>query len=192
MDNLEFEEESHVYKLNGRVIPSVTTIMEVMTKQKYDTVNEDIMEQARKKGTAVHFAIELYNKTGYIGIEDCYKGYLDAYQEWVKNHNINRLLIQSETQTYSKGLWYSGTIDLIYNNQIIIDIKTTSELDIKSCAVQLSAYQKALESQNKDISIKDRYILWLKQDGTYKFIKLEDKFNIFLSCLQIYNYIKED
>lgn len=175
--------------LNKRKVPAVTDIMKFVTDYKYSDVSESILEKAQDKGTAVHFAAEVYNKTGYIGIDKEYKGYLDAYIKWINDFNIDRTKIESEVKTYNRALNYAGTIDMIYNKNIIIDIKTTFQLDIDSVSVQTSAYRKAIN--NFDYNVKDCYVLRLKNDGSYEYIKLEDKFNIFLACLTLYNFINK-
>ena len=175
--------------MNKRKIPAVTEIMKFVTDYKYSIVPESILEQAQNKGTIVHFAAEVYNKTGYAGIDKQYKGYLDAYIKWINDFSIDRTKIESEVKTYNKGLNYAGTIDMIYNKDTIIDIKTTFQLDLDSVSVQTSAYKKAIN--NFGYNVKDCYVLRLKSDGNYEYIKLKDRFNIFLACLTLYNFINK-
>ena len=186
---LEFDEEKHEYKLDGKVIPSVTQIMQFITDRKYENVTESILDIAKEKGTEVHESIEVYNKTGYAGISEEYKGYLDAYIKWIKDYQIDRTKLESEVKVCNKILQYAGTVDIIYNKENIIDIKTCSELDTKTTSVQISAYKEALKLNGYD-KLKEHYILWLNKDGKYKYVKLEDKFNIFLACLTLNNFCK--
>ena len=187
MGEIKFNEELHEYTIDGKKIPSVTEIMKFITDRKYDSVSESILDVAKEKGTEVHLACEVYNKTGYAGISSEYQGYLDAYIKWVKDNNIDRTKIESEIITYNKILKYAGTVDMIYDRNIVIDIKTCSDLDVKTTAVQTSAYREALKLKGYD-NLKECYILWLGKDGNYKYVKLEDKFNVFLSCLTLYNF----
>lgn len=187
MGELKFIEETHEYFLDGKRLPSVTEIMKFITDRKYDGVTESILDIAKEKGTAVHMSCEVYNKTGYVGIDEEYAGYLDAYMKWIKDNNIDRTKIESEIMTYNKILKYAGTVDMIYDKQIIIDLKTCSECDTKTTAVQISAYREALKLRGYD-NLKEAYILWLGKDGNYKYVKLEDKFNIFLACLTLNNF----
>ena len=63
--NIDFDEEFHIYRLNGRIIPSVTQILD---DGEYQKVDEKILEYARKKGTLVHKEIQEYletNKNGF-------------------------------------------------------------------------------------------------------------------------------
>ena len=189
VEELKFIEKEHKYLLNNRELPSVTQIISFITNTKYDTIPDSVLEQAQDKGTTIHFAAEVYNKTGYIGIDKEYEGFLNAYVKWINDYKIDRHKIQSELKTYNKTLNYAGTIDIVYDKKTIIDIKTTAELDLKSVAVQTSAYRIAV-NQEKGYDVKDCYVLRLKKDGSYEYVKLQDKFNIFLSCLTLYNYVK--
>jgi hypothetical protein len=189
MEELDFIEDTHTYLLNKRKIPAVTDIMKFVTDYKYSIVPDSILENAQEKGTTVHFAVEVFNKTGFKGIDNKYKGYLDAYIKWINDFHIDRTKIESEVKTYNKGLNYAGTVDMIYNKDTIIDIKTTFQLDLDSVSVQTAAYKKALN--NFDYKIKDCYVLRLKNDGNYEYIKLQDRFNIFLACLTLYNFINK-
>lgn len=191
MNQIEFNEELHQYKVNDKIIPSVTEIMRFITDRKYETVSYSILDNAKEKGTEVHFACEVYNKTGYVGISDEYKGYIEAYMKWIKDYNIDRTKIESEVKTYCKGLNYAGTIDMIYDKNTLIDIKTCSNIYSNTTAVQTSAYKYSINNQDKSYKIEDTYILWLSNNGNYKYVKLKDEFNVFLSCLNLYNFCKK-
>lgn len=188
-NELQFDEEKHEYTLNGKIMPSVTEIMRFITDRKYEPVTESILDIAKNKGTQVHMACEVYNKTGYVGIEDEYKGYLEAYMKWVKDNGIDRTKLESEIKLYHKVLNYAGTIDMIYDKKSIIDIKTCHDIDTKTTSVQTSAYREMAKCNGYD-AISDCYILWLSKNGDYKYVKLDNNFNVFLSCLALYNFCK--
>ena len=61
---LEFNEEEHKYTLNGKVLPSVTTILD---NGEYDNVNLNILDNARNRGTEIHKELENYFKNGILG-----------------------------------------------------------------------------------------------------------------------------
>ena len=100
--------------------------------------------------------------------------------------------IKSEVQVYHKILNYAGTIDMLITNtqekHILVDIKTTSELNMKYVSLQLSAYKEALAQQG--IKTEKMYVLWLKKDGAYEYIEVPDKKNIFMYSLLLYNFWK--
>lgn len=185
--SLEFNTEKHIYKIDNRIIPSVSEILKPLSSLLYDTILDSILENAKKRGSEIHKAIELYNKYKFDNIREEYKLYFDAYKKWYENRIIKN--IECEVQSYNKTFNYAGTCDMILNNHTLIDIKTTSELDLNYVSVQCSAYKASLNSQGYKIT--NMYVLWLKKDGTFSYIRLEDNLNIFLSCLIIYNYIKK-
>ena len=79
---LQFEEKRHLYTINGIKLPSVTEIIDPVSYIVYKGVDEFAKLKAGWRGTDVHFAIELYNDTGVIEIEEKFKGYLDAYLQF--------------------------------------------------------------------------------------------------------------
>lgn len=166
--------------------------MQFVTDCKYGMIPETVLENAQNKGKKIHFAIEIYNKTNYLGIDKENKGYIEAYIKWLNDFKIDKSKIQSEVKTYNNALNYAGTVDLIYNKEIVIDIKTTAELDIDIVAVQTTAYKNALNNfKELGYDIKECYVLRLKKDGNYEYIKLQDKFNVFLACLTLYNFVRK-
>ena len=64
---LTFDEATHLYRLNGVELPSVTTVMKPLSTEVYGGVDEWVMERAAGRGTAVHNAIENWS---LYGIED--------------------------------------------------------------------------------------------------------------------------
>ena len=93
---------------------------------------------------------------------------------------------------YHKVFNYAGTIDMLITDtkeeHILVDIKTTNELNMKYVSLQLSAYKDAL--LNQGIKVKSMYVLWLKKDGTYEYKEVLDKKNIFMYSLLLYNFWK--
>ena len=61
---LEFDEETHIYTLNGKELPSVTKLLDT---GEYNNVKEYILEQARQRGHEIHKEIENYFKKGELG-----------------------------------------------------------------------------------------------------------------------------
>lgn len=61
---LEFDEETHTYTLNGKVLPSVTKLLDDGT---YKDVDPVILQKACDRGHEIHKEIELYFKKGQLG-----------------------------------------------------------------------------------------------------------------------------
>lgn len=94
---LSFNEEYHTYKLNGKIIPSVTKLLD---DGSYNNVPEEILERARKKGTLVHKEIEEYLKEGK-------KGFTQEFEEFERLFNENQDLFNQvaifDIKTYSSN-----------------------------------------------------------------------------------------
>ena len=69
-----YNDEWHVYKLNGKIIPSVTQLLDT---GEYINVPEDFLEYSRQKGTLIHKEIEEYLKEGK-------KGFTQEFEEFVR------------------------------------------------------------------------------------------------------------
>lgn len=50
---LTFDEATHLYRLRGAELPSVTTVMKPLSSEVYGGVDEWVMERAAGRGTAV-------------------------------------------------------------------------------------------------------------------------------------------
>lgn len=192
MNDLDFKEETHQYFHKGLEVPSVTQIISASNQGALDNIPTSILDNASERGTAVHQAIEFYNKYKFANINEEYKGYFEAYQKWYDKMDYFIREIKSEVQVYHKVLNYAGTIDMLITDtkeeKTLVDIKTTNELNVKYVSLQLSAYKEALASQK--IKIEKMYVLWLKKDGTYEYIEVPDKKNIFMYSLLLYNFWK--
>lgn len=192
-DELQFDDDKHIYKLNGIEIPSVTTIMKPLSNAEYNGISENTLRKAAEKGTAVHNAAEMWAKFKIEDIEPEYRGYFDAFLEW---WNINDpKVVGSEVRLYHKIMRYAGTADLIAwidGKLTLIDYKTTSKLIEMNCGVQLEAYAKALASHG--INIQQKMILHLKRDGKFAEMKFQasdtKRWTVFGALKTVYDYIE--
>jgi len=190
---LVFDDEPHIYRLDGFEIPSVTTIMEPLSNAKYKGISDATLNNAAEKGTAVHNAIENYIKFGIDDVPPEHRGYFEAFLDWWNAEHPE--VISSEVKIYHKILRYGGTIDLlviIEGKLVLVDIKTTAALMDSTCGVQLEAYSQALKSHG--IEIERKCILHLKKDGKYtvRDYKTNDpvRWKVFGALKSVYDYIK--
>lgn len=193
LNELEFEEVTHTYRLDGIVIPSVSTIMEPLATAKYAGISEATLGRAADKGTTVHNSIENYIKFEFEDIPVEHRGYFEGFLDWWNNNYVR--VVASEARVYHKILRYGGTIDILaYVNGVLtlVDIKTTSALSDMTCGVQLEAYTQALKSHG--IKIEKKMILHLKKDGKYteRYFELNDaaRWRVFGSLKCVYDYIQ--
>ena len=164
---LQFEEASHIYLLNGLEIPSVTSVMEPLSRYEYSRVDERTLDTAAHRGTAIHNSIENWIKFGLEDVDPEFQGYMDGFLEW---WNLRKPeVIGSEVRIYHKLMRYAGTADMvaIIDGKLnLIDFKTTYRLIEKNCRVQLEAYSQALASHG--IMVEQKRILHLTKGGKWQ------------------------
>lgn len=190
---LTFEEMRHEYRVSGKPIQSVSHFLTPISNQVYSGINHEVMNAAAQRGTAVHFAIELYNTYCVTEIDEENKPYMDAYIAWFDKHKPSNL--HEEKRTYHPTYWYAGTSDLIctIDGELwLIDYKTVATLQAFLVAPQLAAYAKAWQAHG--VPVKRVAALHLKKNGTYAFSEfpIEESFSTFLECLSLQNYIDEN
>lgn len=175
---IEFIEESHTYLYDGwKVLPSVTQILSKIFKDKYKDVPENILNEKAKYGTHVHKLIEVLGKkkpkkpVGYLkkyyGMNIYQEYSIKDYLEIVDKYNIE--IIENEKIVHYKDK-YAGTLDIkarVNGKLVLIDIKTTYELDEEYVAWQNSYYELADESAD------ELYVLWLPKGHKGKLVRLE-------------------
>ena len=96
---LTFEEERHLYCLNGLEVPSVTTLMKPLSSDFYSTVDPEVLNKAAKRGTAIHNAVENYAKFGIEDIPPVYAGYFAGFREWWESRKFWRPKPRSTTKS---------------------------------------------------------------------------------------------
>lgn len=191
---LIFEEQRHVYKLNGMIIPSVTTVMKPLSQSLYKDVDENLLRKAALRGTAVHNAIENYSVFGIEDIDEQYAGYFNAYKIWF--HEYCPKPLANETKVYHKYLHYAGTADMIAEidgKVILIDFKTSASVHKMLTGVQLEAYAKAFESHG--FSVDGKAILHLNANGKYEWLYYDkndtESWEVFGALMAVYSHIQK-
>lgn len=190
---LTFDEKTHIYRLDGSVIPSVTTVMKLLSMSEYGGVRADVLANAATRGSAVHHAIENYINFGIEDISEEYKPYFLAFLQFLSDKQPN--ILATEKQVFHKFLRYAGTVDLLceINGKVyLIDFKTTAVMMRMLTEVQLEAYKQAIESHGLKIDAKA--IVHLKNDGTYRFEPQENDsecWTVFGCLLTVNSYIKK-
>lgn len=172
-----FDEATHTYLVDGEEVPSVTTILQPLTSRGYGKINPSVLEYAANRGRAVHEALEIYDLGGELEVVPETEGYIRAYLEWSQIYRPKWIGV--EQIVYSADEGFIGTLDrfgvLNGTERAIVDLKTsnpTKEALVAVCC-QTAAYMLAL-SETDEGSAPRRYGLFLKPDGTYRFLDCED------------------
>ena len=132
---IEFREDTHEYFLDGRKLISVTQLMRKHgLAPSYDNVPSEVLKAKAERGTLVHKEIEDYIKRGEIG----FTSELAAFAEHINGNGITP--IASEHIVYDACAGVAGTVDLVFDDGTIADIKTTATLHKEAVSWQLSIY----------------------------------------------------
>lgn len=195
---LTFEKSSHIYRLDGFVIPHVTRVTDALSS--YAGVPEDVLRRKAEIGDAVHYATELEdaNDLDYGSLPLEIRGYLDAWRRFKEETGFVPSV--SEHRVHSKLYRYAGTLDRIgYFSRMknikpsvpaLIDLKTTYAI-LPAVGPQTAGYMQAWnETCGRQNKVKRRYAVQLKTDGTYYPHECTDPsdWSVFLSALTLLNW----
>lgn len=142
--SLEFDEEEHIYICDGIIVPSVSTILKEFYND-YANVSRSVLEQASKKGTALHEAIELYETTGQESDLQEFKNYL-----FLKTHFKFKVISSELPIIYEENgkVLYAGQLDQIIElngKRGINDLKRVSSPNKDKIALQVNLYKLGYE-----------------------------------------------
>ena len=163
MPELTFQEDGHIYRIDGIERPSTTQIIKAAGLSDFSMVRADVLERARLWGNAVHKMAELWLKgtIDLLTLDEALFGPLKALERWYAEHNIGTMSGgQFEIRGFHPKLLYTGTPDMKFP-KLLIDIK--SRLDPLAAALQVVAYDEM------DGGDREHRILILNEDGTYDY-----------------------
>ena len=182
--NLEFNAELHEYRIDGKLVPSVTQICAPLTALDMGKLNPSVIQQAASRGTIIHELTELVDYGAAPEDLDIYpdlSGYLTAYLRFLRDYTPvwNRIeyRLASETDGFAGTLDRMGVID---GRPCIVDVKTASAPSRPtkvSWVTQLSGYRRLCNN-----ATLERYVLLLKPDGKYTLYNaadIEEKYGFF-------------
>lgn len=134
---IEFREETHEYFLDGKKLISVTQLMRKHgLAPSYDAVPEEVLKAKAERGTLIHKEIEDYIKNGEIG-------FTTELAEFIY-HIIDNKIVPCLSEAIAYNDIVAGTVDLLFTDHTIADIKTTATLHKEAVSWQLSIYSYLL------------------------------------------------
>jgi len=200
------------YLEDGKVYPSVTTILDVIGKPQLvpwaakmgvraalvdPSISEEdapyaiyqVKKGAAERGQQVHWFAERYKTGNELKLEDVdpeRRGYCEAYMSWYNDYNPE--IVAKELKTYSDEHEYAGRLDIVAklgpNSVCIVDIKTGKAV-YDTYALQLEAYKVALKEMGA-FDIDKTYVLLLKKEGTYIFEEVKGDLSVFLAAKKLW------
>ena len=155
--DVDFDAQSHTYKLNGLPLSGVTPIVAWLFPDTYQGIPQSVLEQAAAHGSMVHSKIELFDDMGIMPDDD-YQEYVESHkwlcEQWNLKVTYSEYLVSDEQNIAS-------CIDKVCEDNSLIDIKTTSKLHLLNVCIQLSIYAMLFEMQNKGEKVPHIYVEWL-------------------------------
>ena len=202
LSELEFDEESHAYAVNGVEVPSVTQLLHLLPGNDYANVPDYVLANAARRGTAVHEAIEYLMQFGIEEYDEELAPYVSAFKDFW--NGLGATPIGNEVPIYYDdtdsdeakepyGTGYAGTLDMlaaVEDQIVLLDFKCTSKVFKKKYAIQLEAYSQALRKFG--IVVDRKIVVQLKKDGKFKAYEFPAKddysWAIFRSLRALKNY----
>jgi len=169
---LEFNPELHQYVVDGKIIPSVTQVLaEAKFGHKYDGINEDVLENARCRGSELHNAVDNYEKSG-LERDDLIE--FRDYKFLKRLFGFKVLQTEMPVVIDIDGFMMAGTFDQLEQANSLFglaDIKRTSVLDKEYVSYQLNLYRIGYEQCYPDKKIDFLKAIHLR-DGVRRYVDI--------------------
>lgn len=165
---VEFIDDIHQYLVDGCMVDSVTQILSVRYKNDYASVPPAVLNNASKRGTAVHKAIENFNVSGYDDGSEAVRNFKFLQKQYgfeVLDSELPLVLFKDDMPIACGRLDMTMLMD---GETGIADIKTVSTLNKEKIAYQLNLYRIGL-MQSYGVDAKFLKIIHLR-DGIRKVI----------------------
>lgn len=195
------EETGRHYDVDGKSLPSVTTVISFINAHKWKEWRNKVGEEeanrrskrATGRGTRLHKVFEVYIENGdYKSLKE-YTPQAELMFKASKFYLDTRLdnIYQQETKMFSNKIGVAGTVDLICEvdgELSVVDFKTTKELKPESWMedyfVQLSAYW-AMFSEKTGVVPRKLVVFQVAENGD---VQIVERRNImkYLTTLQDY------
>lgn len=144
---LFYDEEWHCYKLNGKIIPSVTQLLD---DGDYEGVDKNILEYARIKGSLVHKEIEDYLRHQEMGFTAEFYEFLRIYTQ---NPEIFSTRAIFDYKTYNTNL----------------------KKNRERCYKQIKMYDEAIKYLTGE-GVNEYFMIWLPHNKEGKIFNLRREF----------------
>lgn len=191
MSWLDFDEAGHVYRVDGRVIPSVTQILEPLYD--WSGIPRPILQAAAERGAAVHKACELYDLEllDESSLDDEVAAYLEGWKRFREDTGF--IPERVEARVYSARWGYAGTVDRtgrLKRKHILLDIKSGQVSPVTG--PQTAAYAEALTEMSGDKFVA-RYGLYLRPND-YRLVPYDTPTDwlVFQSALNLATWRKNN
>ena len=192
---LHYDDATHIYTLDGAVLPHVTEILEAAGFVDYSQVPESVLDAAKWRGSATHDAC-WFDDEGDLDESTLAEEVRPRLAAWRKVRDLF-IFRAREKPVYHRVYRYACTPDRVgneaawLNNLAVVEIKTCAHQP--AAAIQLAAQAMCLPNG----AAYHRFAARLKPDGSYdlKEYPLRDlrrDFDCFLAALSCWRWRKEN
>lgn len=174
-----FNEVDHTYTYLGSFLSGVTSLLHrTLFADKYKGISAEVLAKAAAYGHNIHEQIELVDTLGVESQTPAVQAYLQMKEELHLTTLANEYLVSDEQ-------YIASSIDIVFDDLTLADIKTTSRLDMEYLSWQLSMYAYLFEMQNPGLKVPRLLAIWLPkpQYGKPNIIEVPRKSNDALKVL---------
>jgi hypothetical protein len=187
---LSFDPATHIYKLDGVVIPSVTQVLaDVGLSPDYPAEQRQFY---LNRGTAVHRACELLvaGKLDKNNTDPRLHGYVDSFDRFLQRTGFKPDLV--EHRVWSEAYLVGGSLDYcgpLNGVQTILDVKSGEPA--AAAALQTAAYAYLLKESHGLVASR-RLTLRLDPDGgepkPEEYMDFNNDLRVFLSAVAVWHW----
>lgn len=189
-----FDDVTHTYRIDGRIVPSVTTVIASAQLSNFNGTRG--LDWYLDRGRAFHLAAQLWDEGDLDddSVDPEIRGQLDAYIACRELVGDAWDTLDIEVPRFHRLYGFAGTPDrhiLWHGQPAIVDLKTGSPA--KWHAIQTAAYAELIRTSTPTagpLTDVARFSLYCATDGTWKMQAHEatDDWGVFASALAVYNW----
>lgn len=153
---ITFNAYDHTYtNPEGKRLSGITSLLSrQLFRDKYNGISKAVLDKAAERGTDVHESIDLYNS---LGVESQGEE-LQAYRELIGMAGLTPVAAEYLVSDIEN---VASSIDVVFDDISLADVKTTSKLDTEYVRWQLSVYAYLFELQNPGLRVGRLLAIWL-------------------------------
>ena len=153
---VEFNAADHTYKLGDRYMRGVTGIVKWAYPETYTDIPEEVLMKAAERGTNVHLDCQMADAGMGAGSREA-----EAYLRLLADNALTPL---TSEWLVDDGHDIASSIDKVFTDYSIGDIKATSKIHKPNVTLQLSIYAWMLERMNPGLEVPAIYVIWLPRE----------------------------
>lgn len=150
---VKFDRQNHEYTLDGNKLSGITPIIAWMFPDTYRGIPKFVLDQAADYGSLVHSKIEMADSMGIVD-DDFIVDYMELKEQKGLKTVCNEYLVSDER-------YVASSIDIVFEGDVLADVKTTSKVHVPNVTLQLSFYAWLYEMQNPGRKVSKLYCIWL-------------------------------